>query len=148
MLPQHPRVAEFFKNYFFSHNNCFPDNVHLKKRSNKSFFEIVPTKNLIQFLCYFIYLFLFIFTNSNSNNFFMKITTVEMNWFRRPYVLYKLVKQRIMTSLYDVKMCTGYHYWWVRNLYLKTILNCFKSRDKAILLYPFLFVYFHTFVCT
>lgn len=91
MLPQHPCVAGCFENYFFSHENCFPHNVHLKKRSNKTFFEIVPTKNLIHFLCYFIYLFLFIFTNSHSNKFFMKITTVEMNWFRRPYVPYKLV---------------------------------------------------------
>lgn len=45
-------MAEIFLDYFFSHKNAFSHYVLGKREEIQTIFEIVPTKNLIRFLCY------------------------------------------------------------------------------------------------
>lgn len=49
--------CKFFLNYAFVLQERLFHYVQLKKRSNTPFFETIPTKNLIQFVCYFLIYF-------------------------------------------------------------------------------------------
>lgn len=64
-----------------SHKNAFPHNVQLKRELIQTILEMIPTYNLIRYLCYFFFIDFNIIISSISNSckIFFKI-----NWAYRP----------------------------------------------------------------